>query len=87
MVTVAVNPGSLLATNMVREGLGVAGSDVGIGADILCRAALSQEFADASGQYFDNDSGRFAAPHRDAADPVKVAAVVAAIDKQIAHHL
>ena len=60
-VTVAVNPGSLLATNMVRKGFGVAGNDIGIGADILIRAALSDEFADASGRYFDNDAGRFAA--------------------------
>ncbi|MES9868199.1 MAG: SDR family NAD(P)-dependent oxidoreductase [Sedimenticola sp.] len=61
-VIVAINPGSLLATKMVREGFGVAGNDVGIGADILIRAALSEEFASASGKYFDNDSGRFASP-------------------------
>jgi len=40
-VIVAVNPGSLLASKMVQEGLGVAGSDINIGADILTRAALS----------------------------------------------
>ncbi len=60
---IAVNPGSLLASKMVKEGFGVAGSDLGIGADILRRAALSEEFATASGKYFDNDSRRFAAPH------------------------
>ena len=32
-VVVAVNPGSLLASKMVREGFGVAGNDLGIGAD------------------------------------------------------
>ncbi len=43
-----------------------------IGADILCRAALSDEFAGlASGQYFDNDSGLFKAPHADALNPAK----------------
>ncbi len=86
-VTVAVNPGSLLATKMVKQGFGVAGNDIGIGADILSRAALSADFAEASGLYFDNDSGRFAAPHSAAADKTKAAAVVAAIEKRIAEYL
>ena len=83
-VMVAVNPGSLLATNMVRQGFGMAGNDIGIGADILCRAALSDEFAGATGRYFDNDAGRFSDPHRDALDAGKSAAVVAAIDDALA---
>lgn len=82
-VSVAVNPGSLLATKMVKEGFGTAGNDLNIGVDILVRAALSDEFADASGRYFDNDSGRIAAPHPDAADAVKVRDVVDAINRQI----
>lgn len=77
---VAVNPGSLLASKMVKEGFGVAGSDIRIGADILCRAATSPEFAQAAGQYFDNDAGRFAPPHADALDDRKVDAVVQAIE-------
>lgn len=81
---VAVNPGSLLATKMVKEGFGVAGSDIGIGADILNRAALSDEFASASGRYFDNDAGRFAAPHPDALDPAKSAGITGAIDNCLA---
>ncbi|WP_207951848.1 hypothetical protein [Pseudomaricurvus alcaniphilus] len=44
------------------------GDDIRIGADILTRAALAEEFAAASGQYFDNDTGQFAAPHPDALD-------------------
>lgn len=79
-VIVAVNPGSLLATRMVRDAFGVAGRDVRIGADILVRAALSEEFAAASGRYFDNDSGRFAAPHPHALDPDRCAQIVALID-------
>lgn len=77
---IAVNPGSLLGTKMVKEGFGVAGNDIGIGADILVRAALSDEFADASGAYFDNDARGFAPPHPDALDRHKNAALVAAID-------
>ncbi len=79
-VLVAVNPGSLLATKMVREGFGVSGNDLGIGADILVRAALSDEFANVSGLYFDNDSGRFASPHPDALDPQKCEALVRVIE-------
>lgn len=79
-VVVAVNPGSLLASKMVREGFGVAGSDIRIGADILTRAALSPAFAGASGRYFDNDIGRFGPPHPDALDPAKCRSVVNAVD-------
>ncbi|RMH46419.1 MAG: SDR family NAD(P)-dependent oxidoreductase [Alphaproteobacteria bacterium] len=79
-VFIAVNPGSLLATKMVKEGFGIAGNDPRAGADILRRAALSEEFATASGRYFDNDNGRFAAPHPAARDPRHVAEVMAAIE-------
>ncbi|MEM7136024.1 MAG: SDR family NAD(P)-dependent oxidoreductase [Myxococcota bacterium] len=77
---VAVNPGSMLGTKMVKEAYGVPGGDIRIGAEILCRAALSAEFADASGKYFDNDAGRFAPPHPDALDPRKSQDVVRAIE-------
>lgn len=76
---VSINPGSLLATKMVREGFGIPGSDLNIGADILTRAALSDEFSDVSGQYFDNDSGQFAAPHVGATDAVHCEEVMSAI--------
>ncbi len=76
---IAVNPGSMLGTKMVQEGLGVAGGDIGIGADILVRAALADEFSAMSGLYFDNDSGQWAPPHADALNPRKTAAVVDAI--------
>ena len=77
---VAVNPGSMLGTKMVKEAYGVAGADVRIGADILRRAALSEEFAGANGQYFDNDVGRFAPPHPAGQDDAQCAAVVRAIE-------
>ncbi|PLS21195.1 SDR family NAD(P)-dependent oxidoreductase [Neptunicoccus cionae] len=78
-VFVAVNPGSLLASKMVKESYGISGNDLEIGADILRRAALSTEFAEASGHYFDNDSGRFALPHAAARDPRQVEQVMATI--------
>lgn len=58
-VSIAINPGSLLATRMVREGFGTSGNDISIGTDILIKAALSDDFAQASGRYWDNDAGRF----------------------------
>lgn len=79
-VVVAVNPGSLLASKMVKQGFGIAGNDLGIGADILYRAALSDAFSSAGGQYFDNDSGDFAQPHPDALDETKSQQVVATIE-------
>ncbi len=62
-VVVAVNPGSLLASKMVKDGFGVEGKDLQIGANILCDAAVGDTFADATGKYFDNDSGTFSKPH------------------------
>ena len=78
---IAVNPGSLLATKMVQEGFGVAGNDLRIGADILCRVALDDEFAAASGRYWDNDAGGFGTPHPAAQDAGRVAQVMAAINE------
>lgn len=73
---IAVNPRSMLGSKMVKQAYGVDGGDLRIGAEILCRAALSDEFATASGQYFDNDSGQFTAPHPDARDLQKCEAIV-----------
>ncbi|MCB1800010.1 MAG: oxidoreductase, partial [Gammaproteobacteria bacterium] len=84
LVFVAVNPGSLLATKMVKEGFGMDGNDIRIGSDILIRAALSDEFAEASGLYFDNDKGRFASPHPDALDLQKCKDVVRVIEEVLA---
>lgn len=78
---VAVNPGSLLGTKMVKEGFGTSGKSINIGSDILVRASLSAEFEDASGKYFDNDIGRFADPHADARNPETCRAVVDTIAK------
>ncbi|MEM7347273.1 MAG: SDR family NAD(P)-dependent oxidoreductase [Chloroflexota bacterium] len=83
-IMVAVNPGSMLGSKMVKEAFGVAGADIGIGATIVTHAALADEFATASGQYFDNDSGRFASPHPDALNAQKSDAIVRAIEAVLA---
>ena len=82
-VVLAVNPGSLLASKMVKEGFGIAGNDLGIGAGILRDAALDPGFADATGKYFDNDSGVFANPHAAAMDEKHSAEVMSAINTAI----
>lgn len=79
-VIVAVNPGSLLGSKMVKTAFGVEGSDITIGANILYQAALSDKFADASGKYFDNDSGDFGDPHPDAMDRDKRAELIKQIE-------
>ncbi len=81
---IAVNPGSMLGSKMVKQAFGVAGGDIRIGAEILCRAALSDEFAAASGEYFDNDSGQFASPHPDALDSRKAQKIVRVIETILA---
>ncbi|WP_067584925.1 SDR family NAD(P)-dependent oxidoreductase [Endozoicomonas ascidiicola] len=84
---IAVNPGSMLASKMVKEGFGVAGKDLSIGVDILCRAALSEEFSSASGLYFDNDIGAFSSPHPDALNEAKNDRVVKALEAVLEKHL
>lgn len=81
---IAVNPGSFLGSKMVKEAYGRAGKDLGIGADILTRAATGEEFASASGQYFDNDRGSFADPHPDALNPENNSRLVAVLDSFLA---
>lgn len=77
---VAVNPGSLLNTRMVTEAFGPSSKDVGIGANILIRAAFSDAFAEASGKYYDNDAGRFSPPHPFGQDPEMIQLVMSKID-------
>ncbi|AOW78589.1 oxidoreductase [Colwellia sp. PAMC 20917] len=77
---IAVNPGSLLASKMVKEGFGVEGQDLSIGAEILKRMALEESVSQHSGQYFDNDSGQFSQPHPDGLNLKKSEEVVEAIE-------
>ena len=77
---IAVNPASLLGTKMVKEAYGSEGKDIRIGSDILVRLALEAEFADKSGQYYDNDRGQFGPPHADALDSQKIAAFMSELE-------
>lgn len=63
---IAVNPGSLLNTKMVKEAFGNHWSPAGKGADILYELAVSDRYNKISGKYFDNDRGGFGNAHPDA---------------------
>jgi len=67
-VFISINPGSLLATKMVKEGFGIEGKNINIGADILVKAAIDDEFLNNSGGYYNNDIGSFSSPHQLAND-------------------
>jgi len=73
---VSVNPASLLGSKMVKSAYGINGKDLGIGADIFVRAALSEEFESADGKYYNNDAGKFDSPHPDGLNSKKCAALV-----------
>lgn len=77
---IAVNPGSLLASKMVKDAYGIEGKSLSLGAEILVKAALDDEFSKASGKYYDNDNNTFAAPHEDAHNPEKNIALVQTIE-------
>ena len=79
---IAVNPGSLLNTKMVDEAYGEYWSPADKGANILTELAISDEFANDTGKYFDNDikdgvhgdaRGAFGQPHADALNKEAIA--------------
>ena len=81
---VAVNPGSLLATKMVKEGFGIEGNDINIGSDILVRFVNDPEYSKRTGGYFDNDSGGFAPMHETATDDAFIDELIKGLDQIIA---
>ncbi len=83
-VIIAVNPASFLGSNMVKEAYGTQGKDLKIGVDILVRASISDDFASASGLYFDNDKGAFSDPHPDALNAIKNKTVTEKIEEILA---
>jgi len=80
---ISVNPGSLLATKMVKEAFNMDGDDISKGANILSRCALDEKMLAYSGEYFDNDSGQFAKPYRDALDKQKCMELVEVLESII----
>lgn len=69
---VALNPGSLLNTNMVREAFGHHWSSADKGANIIHELAVSDKHEGITGKYYDNDQGSYGQAHADAYDAQEV---------------
>lgn len=82
-MVVSVNPASYLDTKMVKDGFGMDGNDIGIGVDILRRAAFDDDFANASGLYFDNDAKRFNQPHPEALNEQQTQELIQVMDSML----
>ncbi len=84
---IAVNPGSLLNTNMVKEAYGHHWSSADKGGNILYELAVSEEYNGVTGKYFDNDKGDvkgfFAEAHADAYDEVAIAKLIDATENRL----
>ncbi len=78
-VIIAVNPGSLLGTKMVKQGFNTNGNDINIGVDIIKSLSLDHEHADHSGEYYDNDNQKYAPPQADGLDDEKAKKIVESI--------
>ena len=75
-IVIAVNPASLLATKMVKEGFNTDGNDINIGVNILVSLTLDQEHIKHSGEYYDNDNQTYAPPQADGLDNEKATKIV-----------
>lgn len=67
-VVIAVNPGSLLNTNMVKEAFGHHWAPADKGSQVLVSLATSDEHLSHSGDYYDNDRGSYGDAHPNAYD-------------------
>ncbi len=81
IITIAVNPGSLLNTKMVQDAFGQHWASADKGAAILYDLAISEKYANCSGKYFDNDKGSFNTAHSDAYDHGKIKGLISETEK------
>ncbi len=81
IITIAVNPGSLLNTKMVQEAYGQYWSSADKGADILYELAVSEKYLKSSEKYFDNDKGVFGNAHNDAYNQEIIVQLIAETEK------
>lgn len=84
VAVIAVNPGSLLNTNMVRDAFGKHWASADKGADILCQLAVGAEHKSKSGQYFDNDQGDWGKAHPSAYNAAGVTQLIQATESLLA---
>ncbi len=78
---IALNPGSLLNTKMVKEAFGHHYSSADKGANIIYDLAVSKDHEGISGKYFDNDRGMYGQLISDAYNPDKVEALIKQTEK------
>lgn len=83
VTVIAVNPGSFLNTNMVKEAYGQSWAPAEKGADILYDLAINEEHRAMSGRYFDNDNGTYANAHQDAYDQALIEKLIEITNKII----
>ncbi|NME72465.1 SDR family NAD(P)-dependent oxidoreductase [Flammeovirga aprica] len=76
ITVIAVNPGSLLNTRMVKEAYGKHWSSADKGGSILYELATTEEHKNHNGEYFDNDAGHYGRAHSDAYDSSKIEALL-----------
>lgn len=80
ILVIAVNPGSLLNTKMAIEAYGEHWSPAEKGVNILVDLALSDDYINDSGKYFDNDKGEdkgyFSPAHADVYNQNKIEALL-----------
>lgn len=81
----ALNPGSLLNTNMVREAFGHHWSSADKGANIIYELAVSDKHKGVSGEYYDNDQGGYGHAHADAYDDQEVEKLITETSKLLAN--
>jgi len=82
---IAVNPGSLLNTKMVKETFGNHWSPAEKGINIVYDLAVSDDYKGVTGKYFDNDKGAFAKAHQDAYDQGKINRLIEETDEILAN--
>ncbi|MCB4797721.1 SDR family NAD(P)-dependent oxidoreductase [Neotamlana laminarinivorans] len=76
ITTIAVNPGSLLNTKMVKEAYGQHWSPAEKGVAILFELATSKTHQNESGKYFDNDKGMYAKAYPDVYNLIKTESLI-----------
>ncbi|NME68609.1 SDR family NAD(P)-dependent oxidoreductase [Flammeovirga aprica] len=77
ITSIAVNPGSLLRTKMALDAYGQFWSPAEKGSDLLVELALDEKHYNRSGDYFDNDSGRYTTAHPDAYNKNEIEKLIA----------
>jgi len=76
ITVIAVNPGSMLNTKLVKEAYGSHWTPAQKGADILFELALSEKHKNTTGKYFNNDKGSYERAHSNAYDSAAISKLI-----------